>query len=533
MKSFARLFYELDQTNKTNEKVGKVLDYLRLADDEDKIRMLGLFTGRRPKRVINTSMLRAWASEASCIPVWLFDECYTTVGDLSETIALVTPNSDHSQNFKLTYWIDYIEDLQNKSEEEKKQAILNAWNLMTAQEKFVFNKLTSSTFRVGISQNLIIRALAQFSGKSPNVIADRLMGNWDPKVTSFQDLIIAEHSNQDISRPYPFNLAHPIESSPKDLGPEEEWSAEWKWDGIRAQLIYRMGRVFIWSRGEDLMSGRFPEIEAVSKVLEEDVVIDGELLPFKNGKILPFNILQTRIGRKAISSRILKDAPVVMFAYDLLEYHGKDIREWPLIERQNLLAETIEKANFKPYLQLSPLLNFSSWDDLAKKRKNSRQMMAEGIMLKRKSSSYQVGRKRGDWWKWKIDPLTIDAVLIYANRGTGKRSNLYTDYTFALWKDKELVPFAKAYSGLNDKEIADLDRWIRNNTIEKFGPVRTVKPYQVFEIGFEGILESSRHKSGVAVRFPRILRWRNDKTMHDADTVTNLISLMNNINMSS
>jgi DNA ligase-1 len=532
MKNFARLFYDLDQTNKTNEKVEIIVDYLRQANDEDKVYMLGLFTGRRPKRTVNTNFLRDWAAEMANIPVWLFDECYTTVGDLSETIALVIPKSEKTEDFTLGYWIRYIGGLGNKTEEEKKTAIVHAWSVLTPQERFVFNKLSSSTFRVGVSQNLIIRALSIFTGKDANTIAHRLMGNWNMNTATFYDLVLAEDSIQDISKPYPFFLAYAVEGSPAELGQPSEWQAEWKWDGIRAQLILRSGRIFIWSRGEDLMNGRFPELEAMAGILEDGTVIDGEILPYRNGQVLPFNILQTRIGRKTLSPKILKDAPVVLFAYDLLEYHGKDIRSWPLEERQKLLAEVVENANFKPYLQLSPAVEFDEWETLAEARKGSREKMSEGIMLKRKSASYQVGRKKGDWWKWKIDPLAVDAVLIYANRGTGKRSNLYTDYTFGVWNGGELVTFAKAYSGLTDKEIAELDKWIRNNTIEKFGPVRTVKPHHVFEIGFEGMAPSSRHKSGVAVRFPRILRWRKDKPIQEADSIETLRNLMQSINRS-
>lgn len=526
MKKFAQLFYDLDQTNKTNEKVDIMVNYLRTASDEDILWTLSLFTGRRPRRVVNSTLLRTWAAEYAKIPLWLFEECYTIVGDLSETIALLLPPPTQENNESLSYWIRFMKSLEKRSEEERKEAIYDAWDKMTAQEKFVFNKITSSTFRIGVSQNLLVRALSQHTKIPGNVIAHRLMGKWDENNITLQELVYAESRNADDSQPYPFYLAYQLENGPESLGEPEEWQAEWKWDGIRSQIIKRNGEIYIWSRGEDLVTDKFPELAAMKNILPDGCVIDGEILPHADGRPLPFAVLQTRIGRKNITAKILKEAPVVVYAYDILEFEGTDIREKPLVERQILLENLVKEINFKPYLQLSPKIDFQSWEELAKMRENSRENFSEGIMLKRKSSPYQVGRKRGDWWKWKIDPLTIDAVLLYANRGTGRRANLYTDYTFGVWSGKELITFAKAYSGLTDKEIAEVDRWVKANTIEKYGPVRTVKPELVFELGFEGIQESNRHKSGVAVRFPRILRWRKDKPMQEADTIENLRKLL-------
>ncbi|MDQ3072122.1 MAG: ATP-dependent DNA ligase [Bacteroidota bacterium] len=526
MKAFAHLFYELDQTNKTNEKVEVLVNYLKIAPDEDKLWMLSLFTGRRPRRIVNSTRIREWAAEFAGIPQWLFDECYTIVGDLSETISLLLPPPTRESNETLTYWIHYMEALAPKNEDERKEAIFAAWNSLTQQERFVFSKLTSSTFRVGVSQSLVIRALSKHSGVPVAVLTHRMMGKWHPNKASYAALTGDDSNNEDVSRPYPFYLAHAIESDPSVLGNPSDWSAEWKWDGIRAQLIKRKGELFIWSRGEDLITDRFPEFQLLKSKLPDGCVLDGELLPYAEGKVLSFNILQTRIGRKNLTAKSLKEAPVVLFAYDLLEWEGNDIRERPLAERQSLLHNLINDYRLSPLVQVSPAVEFNDWKDLATQRLLSREHSAEGLMLKRKASPYLAGRKRGDWWKWKIDPLSIDAVLIYANRGTGRRANLYTDYTFAVWNQGQLISFAKAYSGLTDKEIDELDKWIRQNTVQKFGPVRTVKPHHVFEIGFEGIQASGRHKSGVAVRFPRILRWRRDKPVEEADTMAHLRSIL-------
>lgn len=527
MKHFANLFYELDQTNKTNEKVEAIVRYFQQVNDEDKVYMLGLFTGRRPKRIVNSTQLRTWAAELANIPTWLFDESYSIVGDLSETIALLIPENHTNQNQKtLGYWINYVESLAKKNEEERKAAMESAWLQLNRQERFVFNKLTSSGFRIGVSQKLVVKALSIHTGIPANIIAHRLMGKWDMHNISFHDLILSEEAQQDISKPYPFFLAYPVENEIHNLGAAEEWVAEWKWDGIRSQIIQRSGQIFIWSRGEELITDRFPELEGLKHLLPDGTVIDGEILPYKDDKVLPFQMLQKRIGRKNLTPKILKEIPVVIFAYDLLEWEGKDIREMPLVERQAILSKLIKEVHFKPYLQLAPSVEFKDWEDLSELRTQSRSFSAEGFMLKRKQSSYQTGRRKGDWWKWKVDPFTADAVLIYAQRGSGRRSNLYTDYTFGIWNNGQLSTFAKAYSGLTDKEITELDKWIRNNTLDKFGPVRTVKPEMVFELGFEGISESNRHKSGIAVRFPRILRWRKDKQIKEADSIETLKGLL-------
>jgi DNA ligase-1 len=536
MKAFAQLFLSLDETNKTNEKVKVLKQYFNSVPDTDKMHMLALFTGRRPKRQINATLVRNWAIEASNIPAWLFEESYHVVGDLAETMALLMPQSDISSSKTLTEWIAEINALNNQSEEQKKEWLFNSWAMLDSQERFVFNKLLTGSFRVGVSQNLVIKALADISGLEAAVLTHRIMGSWLPETYQFAQLMEEQDASENISRPYPFFLAYPIqETSEKQKTPDEvgaslgnaaDWQAEWKWDGIRAQMIKRGGEIFIWSRGEDLATDKFPELHPFLNALPDGTVIDGEILSFQNGLPMPFNVLQTRIGRKNLTKKILDESPVAVIAYDCLEYEGEDIRTKTQAERRVILEELQSQTPYPEIFRISSLIKFNSWEELGGIREQSRAMIAEGVMLKRKSAAYQVGRRRGDWWKWKIDPLSVDAVMIYAQKGHGRRADLYTDYTFAVWDGDKLVPFAKAYSGLTDAEINKVDYFIKRNTIEKFGPVRTVKPELVFEIGFEGINKSTRHKSGIALRFPRILRWRHDKPKEEADTLESLKALL-------
>jgi DNA ligase-1 len=386
---------------------------------------------------------------------------------------------------------------------------------------------------VGASQRLVVRALSQLSAVDEGVIAHRLMGSWEPTPEFFDRLITPDTRDADASRPYPFFLAYPLEAEPAELGETFDWIAEWKWDGIRAQLVRRSGRTFLWSRGEELLDGRFPELEQAGALLPEGTVLDGEVLPWVDGAPLPFAQLQRRIGRKTLGPAILDEVPAALIAYDLLEEHSVDLRPLPFDERRRRLAALLETVPSSGKLLLSPEIQFESWEQLAQFRQQARNDGAEGIMLKRRSSTYGVGRRRGDWWKWKVDPLTVDAVLIYAQPGSGKRAGLFTDYTFGIWEGQHLVPFAKAYSGLTDEEIRQIDRFVRRNTLEKFGPVRTVKPELVFELHFEGIQASTRHKSGIAVRFPRMARWRTDKKAEEADTIETVRALLRTPSRSS
>lgn len=525
MKRFAQLFTELDQTTKTTGKVDAMARYFAEASDEDKLWTIALLSGKRPRRTVRSTLIRAWAAESAGLPQWLFEECYSVVGDMGETIALVVPGDKSKQDHSLTYWIRYIASLAKLNDEEKHEKVTEAWAMLDQTERFVFNKLIGGSFRMGLSQKLMVRALSKYTGIEENDLALRLMGNWAPEETNFTKLIIESDGNEDASRPYPFYLAYALEQDLAELGSPGEWIAERKWDGIRGQLIVRNGELFVWSRGEELVTDKFPEFEELTGLLPNGTVLDGEILPFKEDAPLPFQVLQTRIGRKNITRKILEMAPVVLIAYDLLEHEGKDLRDRPMVERRALLEQLIADHRSDKLL-LSELVEFEQWNELTEVRAASREHYCEGLMLKRKDSTYQVGRKKGDWWKWKVDPLTVDAVMIYAMRGHGRRANLYTDYTFAVWKDEELVPFTKAYSGLTNKEIEEVDKFVKANTIERFGPVRSVKAELVFEIAFEGIQESNRHKSGVALRFPRMSRWRKDKPASEANTLHDLKQLL-------
>ncbi|SFN84759.1 DNA ligase-1 [Algoriphagus ornithinivorans] len=525
MKNFAELITKLDQTNKTKDKLEALQHFFETSSSKDKVWAIALFTHRRPKRQVNTRQLREWCMEMAEIPEWLFEESYHTVGDLAETISLLLPLPTSESSYQLSDWINQLIALKEKSDEQKKDFILNAWSELDRMERFVFNKIITGGFRIGVSQNLITQALANFLNREKADIAYALMGNWDPETLTFDQLFDQTEAEKDLSKPYPFFLAHPLEKIPEELGHTEEWQVEWKWDGIRGQLIRRNQETFIWSRGEELVNEKFPELIDLGSSLPDGLVLDGEILAFDEGKPLPFGILQTRIGRKSISKKILKDAPVSLLAYDLLEFEGEDFRDYPLKKRRQILEEVVRKTKH-PRLEISSPLLAENWDEYAKIRENSRANLAEGLMLKHKDSPYETGRKRGNWWKWKIDPLTIDGVMIYAQKGHGRRADLYSDYTFAVWEGENLVPFAKAYSGLTDSEMREVDQFVKKNTRERFGPVRTVKAELVFEIAFEGIQASPRHKSGIALRFPRILRWRKDKPKEEANTLQDLKDLL-------
>ena len=422
--------------------------------------------------------------------------------------------------------------LKKQSDEVKKDYLFINWKCLDYYGRFVFTKLITGGFRIGVSQKLMTKALSKATGIDEDILAYKLMGNWNPNTISFKDLVLEERESDFLSKPYPFYLAYALESDLKELGDAQQWSVEHKWDGIRAQLILRNNELFIWSRGEELVTDKYPEFQKFVGIIPNGTVLDGELLPYPNLHIGTFNDLQTRIGRKTVSKALLKKIPVVLKAYDLLEWQGKDIRNLPFLERRELLEKMmLSLKTFDLPLLLSQRMQFNSWSEVAKERNRSREKRSEGLMLKKRDSPYKVGRKKGDWWKWKVDPLIIDAVLTYAMRGHGRRSNLFTDYTFALWKDnedgtRELVTFAKAYSGLTDKEFKEVDAWIKKNTLERFGPVRSVTPFHVFEIAFEGIAFSSRHRSGFATRFPRILRWRKDKKVDEANSLEELKQLI-------
>lgn len=591
MDDFSDLYWQLDSTTKTNEKVAALESYLERAKPKDAVWAIHFMAGRRIKRLVGTKLLRQWATELTDVSDWMFNECYDRVGDLAETISLILPPSESGDSIELSDLIEqHLLPLREMDIEQQHDAVVGLWQRFDQRQLFVLGKLMMGGFRVGVSKRLVNRSISNFAKVDSATIAHRLMGEWQPDAEFYAELMNPDAGETAISKPYPFFLANPLKELPDSLGEASQWTAEWKWDGIRAQVIRRAGETFIWSRGEELVTEQFPEVAAAASGLPDGTVIDGEILGWDEAgnRPLEFSQLQRRLGRKRLGKKLLTEVPVVLLTFDLLERGGVDVRETSLIDRQSalnkivsslpanldapsdaakeslplfassekktkgsqttatLLVKKVSKKNaakkkaskvselnpgnsieaIATAIRLPPSVKFSDWKSLAVQRELSKQMRCEGLMLKRKTSAYQVNRPAGDWWKWKVEPYTIDAVMIYAQRGHGRRASLYTDYTFAVWSDGKLVPFAKAYSGLTDKEIRKVDAFVRKNTNEKFGPVRSVRPELVFELAFENIQRSTRHKSGVAVRFPRISRWRHDKKPADADSLQTILDML-------
>ncbi len=529
MQRFAALYRRLDRSTSLLEKRAALVDYFRLAPAEDAAWALWLLVGGKvggaKARIAGTRELREWIAEESGLPDWLVEASHDHVGDLAETLALLLGEpAKNATDVGLATWIQQrLLPVANAAPEVRREVIVNAWRQLPMSERFVFNKLLTGALRVGVSQGLVQKALAELSGLDVSLVAQRMLGFQAPTAGFMQGLLSKEAQAGDTALPYPFFLASPLEGEPSALGGIEAWLLEWKWDGIRVQLIRRGSEIALWSRGEERMDGRFPEIEADLARLARDAVIDGELLAWRADQPMPmpFIALQTRIQRRKPGPAVLAKTPVRVLAYDLLELDGEDLRQQSLQQRRAALTELLQTHD-SPLLQLSPQVQANDWNAAAALREQARERGVEGFMLKQLASPYRHGRKRGDWWKWKVEPLTIDAVLLYAQSGHGRRSTLYTDYTFGVWDGDQLVPIAKAYSGLDDTQILVLDKWIRAHTTERFGPVRAVEPLQVFELGFEAVNRSARHKSGVAVRFPRILRWRQDKPAAEADVLETL-----------
>ncbi len=568
MKAFAQLYANLDETTSTNAKRQFLEDYFRQAEPADAAWAVYFLSGGRPRQLVPTKVLRELAIKLANVPEWLFEESYQAVGDLAETFSLLLPEAEQTSDEGLAWWLENaLLPLRGLPPEELHERLPPLWAQLDRASLMLCLKLITGSFRVGVSKLLVTRALAQMAGLDSKRVAQRLVGYTDlshrPVADSYLKLIAEESSDEHAQRggqPYPFFLAHslqqPVDQFDTLLGPSSDWQVEWKWDGIRAQLVKRDGRLWIWSRGEELVSDRFPELHSLTASLPDGTVIDGEIVVWKTPPpadvapedfslddasstsadapaVQPFALLQQRIGRKTLSKKILEEIPVVVLAYDLLEWQGEDWRSRPQHERRTQMEQVIAQAA-DPVLRPSPVLTGEDWLDLGRQREASRALGVEGMMLKARDSLYGVGRTKdmGTWWKWKVDPFSVDAVLIYAQAGHGRRASLYSDYTFAVWdgppeaSERTLVPFAKAYSGLTDEEMRKVDAIVRKTTVEKFGPVRSVTPTLVFELGFEGIALSKRHKSGIAVRFPRMLRWRHDKPVAEADSLATLQDLL-------
>lgn len=521
MKAFIGLFTELDESNRTNDKLAALREYFSTQPPAACAWALFFLAGKRLPSAVKTSTLRAWATRLSGLPDWLVRDTYDRVGDLAETIALLLPD-DRKEDLADQPFDQFIGEhvlsLRDWEEPIQFQMVRRVWSGLDPRGRFVYNKFITGAFRVGVSRRLVVRALAELAGVDAAIMEHRLLGNWQPSPEAFAQLMDADAPKDDPALPYPFFLASPLEGGPSSLGETSDWRAEWKWDGIRAQLIHRKGVLVLWSRGEEMLNAQFPEIVEAGSHLPDGCVLDGEVLCWKEDGPLPFASLQTRLGRKRITPEILRKAPAAFLAYDLLEYHNDDIRSQPLDARLEQLYALVNRPG-RGSIRVVEGINAETWEQLSGLREQSRDRGVEGLMLKRRSSPYRTGRTRGDWWKWKIDPYSVDAVLLYAQAGHGRRSGLYTDYTFGVWDGDMLVSFAKAYSGLDDAEIRKLDSWIKKNTTGRRGPVRMVRPEHVFELHFEGIAQSTRHRSGIAVRFPRIARWRKDKPAAEADTL--------------
>ena len=540
MKAFAALYRELDASTASSAKQAALQAYLRAAPPDDAGWAVYFLAGGKPRQLVPSKLLRELAREAAGLPEWLFVESYEAVGDLAETVSLLLPPPSEPVERSLTDWLlNHLLPLRGLPPEELSTRLRRQWDELPAADRFVHLKLITGAFRVGVSKLQVTQALAAVSGVDAKQVAQRLMGYTRigalPRAADFSALVAPGGDVALSGQPFPFFLAHPfnqpLAAFDRLLGPPADWLIEWKWDGIRAQWVQRGGEVSVWSRGEELVSESFPELLALT--LPDGTVLDGEILVSREGQVQAFAQLQKRLGRKTLGPKVLRDLPVVLCAYDLLESEGIDRRAEPQHQRRARL-EVLLADHSQPGLQLSPLLSGDSWAELAVQREQARALGVEGLMLKQRGAAYGVGRTKdvGTWWKWKLDPLSVDAVLIYAQRGHGRRASLSSDYTFAVWNGppddpaRQLVPFAKAYSGLTDAEMRQVDAVIRKTTVESFGPVRSVTPTLVFELGFEGIARSPRHKSGVALRFPRMLRWRQDKPVAEADELSSLLALL-------
>jgi DNA ligase-1 len=564
MKAFAQLFNELDASTATGAKVEALKRYFAAASPADAAWAVYYLAGGKPRQVVPTALLRALACQRAGIAPWLFEESYQAVGDLAETIALVLPPASALSDVGLAEWVEQrLLPLRGTEPIVQAERIAGYWDELDTTGRFLLTKLIGGGFRVGVSKLLVQRALAELAVLDAKLVAQRMMGYTDakqmPDAARYAALLTTDAGGPaDAGQPYPFFLSHPLDATldafDARLGPPTDWFVEWKYDGIRAQLVKRAGSVWIWSRGEELVTERFPEIVVQAQRLPDGSVLDGEIVAWKDGALAPFGLLQQRIARKTLTPRVLADAPVAFIAYDLLEWAGVDLRAEPQAVRRTMLETALREASG---LQLSPIERRASWAELASLRESSRERGVEGFMLKHRDARYGIGRRKqedlagGTWWKWKIEPFSVDGVLVYAQAGHGRRASVYTDYTFAVWNRTpldaaeaqaavdaiarraspepgalQLIAFAKAYSGLTDEEFRRVDRVIRASTLEKFGPVRSVRPSLVFELGFEGINRSPRHKSGIAVRFPRMLRIRDDKPLHEADTLQTLEALL-------
>ena len=541
LNKFSKLFEDLDSNNSSNKKVNSLTKYFKLNNNLNNILTIYLLIGKKNKRFISGKSLREYYANIYKIPKWLIDECYSKVGDSAEVIALLLQDKILEKNIKDNISLnelinEILPKLKKLDENKKKLYIKSLWEKISKDNQLIFNKILSGTFRIGVSKGLVVKAISNMTGVDESIILHRLMGELEPIEETYMFLINQKLEQKELDyKPYPFQLANTFDERIKETISVDKYQFESKWDGIRSQIIKRSNNISIWTRGEELVNKTFPELIKIISHFKNDFVLDGEILIWDENKNRPknFSLLQKRLGRKSPSLKIQKDLPVVFMAYDILEINGKDIRSKILSERRDILEKSFsnlisEDKSIIGKIKITKLHQIINWIDLEEVKNSARKSNTEGLVIKDKQSEYVPGRKKGNWWKYKIDPMQLDGILIYARPGSGKRADLYTDYSFGIWEDNKLVKFANAYSGLNNEEIRELDKWIRRNTLEKFGPVRSVKPELVFEISFDNIQISKRHKSGIALRFPRITKWRRDKNIMEADNLENALKMISN-----
>ena len=542
LNKFSKLFEELDSNNSINKKINSLTKYFKSSSNLNNILTIYLLIGKRNKRFISGKSLREYYADIYKMPIWLIETCYAKVGDSAEVISLLLQDNLLKKDIKEDISLDQLlnkilPNLSKLEEPQKKSQIKLLWEKITNDNQLIFNKILTGSFRIGVSKGIVTKAISNMIGVDESIILHRLMGDFDPIEETYIFLINQKLEQRELAyKPYPFQLANTFDEKIKETTSINQYQFESKWDGIRSQIIKRSNNISIWTRGEDLVNKTFPELIKLISDFKNDFVLDGEILIWDEIKNCPkeFSLLQKRLGRKSPSAKIQKDLPVVFIAYDILEINGNDIRSKVLCERRNILEEKFynpiseDQNNNSRKIKITKLLKIKNWEELEEAKNSARNIKTEGLVIKNKNSKYLPGRKKGNWWKYKVDPMQLDGVLIYAKPGSGKRADLYTDYSFAIWEENKLVKFANAYSGLNNEEIKELDKWIRKNTLEKYGPVRSVKPELVFEISFDNIQISKRHKSGIALRFPRITRWRKDKNIKDADSLENAKRMIEN-----
>lgn len=527
MHEFSALFHDLDGMTKTNDRIDRLAKYFKESDSVDAAWACWFLCGNRIKGAVKVMELRGFAAEKSGLPLWLVEECHERVGDLAETLSLLITTHDKHRSLTLFQVVEkFLLPLVKCDSDDRRELVFEAWKILREVDLLPFHKLLTGGFRIGVSKSNLCKALAKVAEVEPAIIAQRLAGNWNPENLPFEEIVGLEKPGESLCRPYPFCLAYPLQVDLPELGSSSDWLVEWKWDGIRAQLLSGQGSGMLWSRGDESIGDSFPELLEFLPHLPADFCMDGEVLAWGHEGLRPFSRLQKRLGRKDPLPSFIKKNPVRFIAYDLLRLDGVDLRPRPFSERREILEKVIGFAHDGLPLGISSVVEGKSWNDFSLKREESRTRGVEGFMLKRKNAPYETGRVKGAWYKWKVDPFVADMVVVSAQLGHGKRASLYTDYGLAVWTDsKELVTVAKAYSGLTDREIKEIDSFVRKNITGKFGPVRSVRPELVFEIAFEGVRASGRHKSGVALRFPRINRWRKDKKPEEADSLETIRGL--------